>query len=304
MKDAYYFPHDYHARQDPKLQNVLRELGLAGLGAYWCLVEQLYEQGGSLPLADLPARLAWELRCDHQLVERLLRDFDLFELDLPGDRVTSAAVVERLRHRSERREKAQKKAQKRWSHANDMLQHSHSIAAAVPQHSHGSATAMLGKERKGKKRKDINTSNLTTNAPEGVLVEVQPLETSEVKKNEKNALSILGPFLAPLAHPRLAAAWEAFLQSRQRLRAPNSAYALNLLEGKLVKLAGHDPDRWAELLEVAVERGWRSVFEPRDGNHTTPNPNRPPNYGNRTTLNDRYAETARRLLATGTDPTL
>ena len=46
MKDSYYFQHDYNARNDPKLQDVLIELGVEGIGIYWCIIEQLYEQGG------------------------------------------------------------------------------------------------------------------------------------------------------------------------------------------------------------------------------------------------------------------
>lgn len=47
MKDTFYFQHDYNARTDPKLQDVLIEHGAAGLGVFWCVVEQLYEQGGA-----------------------------------------------------------------------------------------------------------------------------------------------------------------------------------------------------------------------------------------------------------------
>ena len=50
MKDTFYFQHDYNARNDPKLQDVLIDLGVEGIGVFWCIIEQLYEQGGKLPL--------------------------------------------------------------------------------------------------------------------------------------------------------------------------------------------------------------------------------------------------------------
>ena len=54
MKDTFYFQHDYNARTDPKLQDVLIEHGAAGLGVFWCVVEQLYEQGVRLYLLQHP----------------------------------------------------------------------------------------------------------------------------------------------------------------------------------------------------------------------------------------------------------
>ena len=32
MKEVYYFQHDYNARNDPKLQDVLIDLGVEGIG--------------------------------------------------------------------------------------------------------------------------------------------------------------------------------------------------------------------------------------------------------------------------------
>ena len=42
MKKMYYFQHDYNARNDPKLQALIVEMGVAGIGIYWCLVEMLF----------------------------------------------------------------------------------------------------------------------------------------------------------------------------------------------------------------------------------------------------------------------
>lgn len=45
---TYYFKHDQGARNDPKMR-LLRALhGAEGLGLYWCIVEELYEQGGTI----------------------------------------------------------------------------------------------------------------------------------------------------------------------------------------------------------------------------------------------------------------
>lgn len=41
MKDAYYFPHDSNAKDDPKLSLIIEDLGLNGYGAYWVIIELL-----------------------------------------------------------------------------------------------------------------------------------------------------------------------------------------------------------------------------------------------------------------------
>jgi len=258
-----YFPHDYHARHDPKLLALRRRHGLAGLGAYWCLVEFIYEQGGSLGQPELED-LAYDLRLDVADLAAIVYDFDLFQV--AGDRITCAAVTERLQLRADKTQKAQKSAKKRWSHANAMPTHSQRTTA---QQSPSTAEALHLKESKEKESKI--DSKLTNNAPEGVVSEnPTPSKSKKAKKSEKSTGPDLSPFLAPLASPRLAAAWTAFQDSRKRLRAPNSPYALNLVVGKLQHLRPDDPEGWADLLEIAVERGWRSVFEPRDTTHPKP----------------------------------
>lgn len=101
MKDTYFFYHDYGARNDPKLQEVLMELGPAGIGIYWCLVEMLYEQGGTLPLASVKS-IAYSLHTDRDTVMRVISDFGLFETTMAADEsqeFRSPAVVNRLEER-------------------------------------------------------------------------------------------------------------------------------------------------------------------------------------------------------------
>ena len=74
MKDTFYFQHDYNARTDPKLQDVLIEHGAAGLGVFWCVVEQLYEQGGHLPLKSCKS-IAFALHVDVAMVEMMVKSF-------------------------------------------------------------------------------------------------------------------------------------------------------------------------------------------------------------------------------------
>ena len=111
MKDTFYFAHDYNARNDPKLQNVLFDLGVEGIGVFWCIIEQLYEQGGKLPLHYCKS-IAFALHVDFKCVERLVNDYGLFKND--GENMWSESVLNRLNRRSEVSEKRKLAALARW----------------------------------------------------------------------------------------------------------------------------------------------------------------------------------------------
>ena len=111
MQETFYFAHDYNARNDPKLQNVLFDLGVEGIGVYWCIIEQLYEQGGKLPLHYCKS-IAFALHVDFKCVERLVNDYGLFKND--GENMWSESVLNRLNRRSEVSEKRKLAALARW----------------------------------------------------------------------------------------------------------------------------------------------------------------------------------------------
>ena len=111
MKETFYFAHDYNARNDPKLQNVLFDLGVEGIGVFWCIIEQLYEQGGKLPLHYCKS-IAFALHVDFNCVERLVNDYGLFKND--GENIWSESVLNRLNRRTEVSEKRKLAALARW----------------------------------------------------------------------------------------------------------------------------------------------------------------------------------------------
>ncbi len=120
MKDTFYFSHDYNARSDPKLQDVLITHGVAGLGVYWCIIEQMYEQGGVLPLKSCKS-IAFALHVESKVVESIVNDFELFVND--GENFWSESVKKRLVKILDIAEKRKAAAAKRWQstqlHKND-----------------------------------------------------------------------------------------------------------------------------------------------------------------------------------------
>ncbi len=65
MAEKQYFPHDYGARA--KLADMRIDFGLEGVGFYWCLVEYLHEEGGSIKESRIKG-IAYELRIIFALI--------------------------------------------------------------------------------------------------------------------------------------------------------------------------------------------------------------------------------------------
>lgn len=106
-----YFSHDFNARNDIKLKKVNMELGLTGLGLYWCIIECLYENGGYLDLNQIDL-LAYELRTEKNLIEKIINDYDLFKIN--KNKFYSKSVLQRLEKINEISKKNKENIKKRW----------------------------------------------------------------------------------------------------------------------------------------------------------------------------------------------
>lgn len=115
MKDSYFFPHDYAARNDPKMIDLMSSHGVAGIGVFWCIVEQLYEAGGRLPMANFKS-IAFALHMDSAMIASVVQDFNLFQND--GEMFWSESVLRRINKRIVVSESRKKAAAARWSNAN------------------------------------------------------------------------------------------------------------------------------------------------------------------------------------------
>ena len=121
MKKTYFFPHDYHARHDPKLEKLYLKYGFEGWGIYWYLIEMLYEQGGYLPLKDIPLYS----KNNTELCERItsvIKDFGLFEFS--ESQFWSNSGLKRLEWIADKSQKATISANSRWKGANAQQTHS------------------------------------------------------------------------------------------------------------------------------------------------------------------------------------
>lgn len=164
MKKTYYFQHDYNARNDPKLQAVMIKYGLAGIGAFWCIVEMLYEQDGTLPITSIPS-IAYTLHADEEMLKNIVCKMDLFECNKKF--FWSRSVRKRLGIINEISDIRRKAAEKRWKSSKNgdmkaMQKQCKSNANAQNNDANAMQTeckcnAIKGKEIKGKEIKEDNS---------------------------------------------------------------------------------------------------------------------------------------------------
>lgn len=148
MKEVFYFQHDYNARNDPKLQDVLIEHGAVGIGVFWCIVEQLYEQDGFLPLKSCKS-IAFALHVESKIVESVVQDFGLFQND--GEKFWSNSVNARLNKRKNVSESRKLAAIKRWKSTQNQQMQCTTDANAMQD---------ISKEKKSKEKESKDISNI------------------------------------------------------------------------------------------------------------------------------------------------
>jgi hypothetical protein len=189
MKDTFFFSHDYNARTDPKMQKVLMKHGCAGIGVYWCVIEQIYEQGGILPLSDCES-IAFALRMDEKVVESIVIDFDLFKND--GVNFWSESVNQRLNKRAEIAEKRKNAAMNRWNKSSNGAKQQENNASEMQMHEDSmQGYANKEKESKGKNNKENNIESNKLDSSEndfsGVPVPEQVDDNNSEQEKEKSS---------------------------------------------------------------------------------------------------------------------
>ena len=114
-KDTFYFSHDYNARLDEKIKQLIRKHGLLGYGCYWAIIEDLYNNANALRL-DYDG-IAFDLRINIEQAKSIINDFDLFVID--AEQFGSMSVERRLNERIEKSAKASQSANLRWQKHKD-----------------------------------------------------------------------------------------------------------------------------------------------------------------------------------------
>jgi hypothetical protein len=173
--DTFYFSHDYTARSDEKIKQLIRRHGMTGYGIYWAIVEDLYQNANALRI-DCDG-IAYDLRADCEMVRSVLFDFELFVHD--GGKFGSHSVQRRLDQRNEKSKKARESASYRWNNANALQTKSDRNAIKESK----------VKESKVNETKEDNT-DVSPPAPVRVKREVfRPPTLEEVKNHAAETMS-------------------------------------------------------------------------------------------------------------------
>lgn len=116
-RDTYYFPHEYNAKDDPKCEQLIWELGMEGYGMFWALLEVLRAQPDyTYPVANIPI-VAKKYNADMDKMRRVVFDFRLFSI--VEERIFfSNGLTSRMRVLDERRKRLSEAGKKgmaeRW----------------------------------------------------------------------------------------------------------------------------------------------------------------------------------------------
>lgn len=181
-----YFPHDYNARNDPKIENLLMEHGMTGLGVFWCLVEMLYEQDGRIPMSKTKA-IAYALRIEHSMLLSIISDFELFEHD--EAEFWSNSINKRIKNRTNVSEQRSKAAKRKWelfmqkqNKTDANAEESYANAEVSSANAmHGLCTCNAIKENKIKEEYIIEDSSLHSES----LSETKVSDEQESEENKK-----------------------------------------------------------------------------------------------------------------------
>lgn len=117
-KDAYYFPHDSNARNDPKIKALINKYGLSGYGRFWIVIEMLRESS-NYKLEDeqyIWDALAEQMKCDEAEARQFIKDcVQVFKLLIQDEGYFySAALLMRMIKLDGIRAKRKASADIRW----------------------------------------------------------------------------------------------------------------------------------------------------------------------------------------------
>lgn len=107
VKDAFYFPHDMNAQNDPKCVALIEDFGATGYGVYWVLIEMLHQEGGRLEkVPRLFKGMARRLQVAEELIlkqiQAMLVDYKLIQED--KTHIWSERVLRNVEDRKQKRD--------------------------------------------------------------------------------------------------------------------------------------------------------------------------------------------------------
>ena len=236
MKEAFYFPHDNNAINDPKMMSVLMSAWLSWIWLYWIIIESMHQQDSwMLTVSQYEQLIQWYSRWSDSIdVQQVLNSYSeswlfLFTWDW---KVFSKRVVENKKYREELIEKKRNawkmSAEKRAS----AKENQEEVWTGV-EHVLNTTPTRKGKERKGK---EIKTET----------------ETEKYIK-EKKILEIWNSFWKNIQHQESAKIISSISKALEKFDFETIKNGIEIYS-KVLLLGGWFSYRWT--IEEFLKREW------------------------------------------------
>lgn len=187
-ENTFYFSHDFNARSDIKIKKLIMKYGILGYGIYWCIIEDLYQNANALPLHY--ESIAYELRTSQEIIESIIKDFDLFVFD--GENFGSLSVQRRIDERNSKSLKARESAFKRWnkSESNANALQTQSECNAIKESKVKESKIKKNKINISSNKFDVASGNFNSDFEKSITSDLKSVNNSsegDVPKQKENA---------------------------------------------------------------------------------------------------------------------
>ena len=237
-KEAYYFPHDSNAQDDPKCMILIDQLGMEGYGIFWALIERLRnEEHYILPL-NVVHSFAKRWGTSKEKIDTVIRNFGLFVI------FDDIFFSERLKSSMEfKSDKAKQSANARWENKKINIDNQQVNANALQTHTDSNATDMRIDAIKEKKRKE-KESKIKNNIKEEYKEEnrqvVVPFESENFKQHWQE--------------------WKNYKKQQHRFTF-KGLHTEQMQLKHLVSLSNGFENVAIEIINQSMANGWKGLFE-------------------------------------------
>lgn len=227
MKDAYYFSHDSNARNDLKMVRLRKELGLSGVGLFWCVIEMLRESDGyKLPLTEISS-ICYDLRTDEKDFEKL---FDCGLLQQKNKFFFSESLLQRMERLDEIKIKRAESGR-----IGGQNKASNSLA---------NAKQMLSKTEAKVKQ---NVASIVKHS----------IVNDSIEYNSKEINNTLA--FAREDYRKILIDW--FDYKKARKESYKSDKSIQAFYNKLLKFSGGSQTKAVEIIDQSMANNWAGIFE-------------------------------------------
>jgi hypothetical protein len=240
MAKKEYFSHDYYARQDPKIINLIVKCGMEGYGAYWALIEFLHQQGGKVKRNEINSFFL-SISVSEKVAKAILNESGLIKANKTY--YFSERVASNLKKRQDISDKRRAAIQERWEKDSD--------------------TNVLQSEYKCiTKDKICNTKVIQndTNIKRNINNNIKKRVSKDTPK-ESGGERLVDAFEKYAGdNENIIQAFKDFEEMRKKIRKPLTDKAKELIVKELKNLTKDDETLTLAILNQSIRNCWQDVF--------------------------------------------